>query len=60
MAEALLGLGDEPKARDVLDDAKTRPGVAAWMIQSTEEQLVKLSGLLADSPLSRINSRAGA
>jgi hypothetical protein len=60
MAEALLGLGDEPKAREVLDDAKAQPGVAAWMIQSTEEQLVKLSGLLADSPLSRINSRASA
>ncbi len=60
MAEALLGLGDEAKAREVLDDAKAHAGVAAWMIQSTEEQLVKLRGLLADSPLGRITSRASA
>jgi hypothetical protein len=60
MAEAFLGLGDETKAREVFDDAKAQPGVAAWMIQSTEEQLVKLRGFLADSPLTRISSRASA
>jgi hypothetical protein len=58
IAEAYLGLGDEAKGREVLDDAKAHLGVAAWMIQSTEEQLLKPRGLLADSPLSRINSRA--
>ena len=60
MAEAFLGLGDEPKAQQLLDDAKAQPGTEPWMIQSTEEQLLKLRKLLADSPLSRIISRVNA
>jgi MAP3K TRAFs-binding domain len=60
MAEAYLGLGDDAKAQDVFDRAKAQPGVAGWMIQSTEEQLKRLSGLLANSPLNRISSKASA
>jgi hypothetical protein len=57
-AEAYLGLGDDSKALEVFDGAKAQPGVAGWMIQSTQEQLRKLSGLLANSPLNRISSKA--
>ncbi len=54
IAEALTGLGDDAEAKEVLDEARARPGVAAWMIQSTQEQLDRLRQLLAQSPLSRI------
>jgi hypothetical protein len=52
MAEAHAGLGDEAKARELLDAAS--PGVAAWMLQSTQEQIGRLRKLLAKSPLSKI------
>jgi hypothetical protein len=54
MAEAYAGLGDEARGRGLLDGAKAQPGVAGWMIQTTEEQLAKLKSLLAESPLGRI------
>jgi MAP3K TRAFs-binding domain len=63
MAEAYLGLGDNAKAQEMFDRAKgqaEQAGVAGWMIQSTEEQFQKLSGLLAKSPLNRISSKASA
>jgi hypothetical protein len=50
MAEAWLGLGDKQKADDYL--AKASAGVpkpAGWMLESTREQLEKLSKLLASS-----------
>jgi MAP3K TRAFs-binding domain len=58
MVEAYVGLGDETRAQEMLDDAKARPGVDAWMIKSTEDQLAKLKELLAKSPLGRIASGA--
>jgi hypothetical protein len=58
LAEAYAGLGDEERARKLLNDAKAHVGIADWMIQSTEEQLEKLKGLLAQSPLGRIGSAA--
>ena len=60
MAEAYLGLGDPAKAQQILDDAKKQAGIAAWMIDSTEEQLAKLQGLLAKSPLGRISGQKAA
>ena len=58
MVEAYVGLGDETRAQEMLDGAKAQPGVDAWMIKSTEEQLAKLKELLAKSPLGRITSGA--
>ena len=58
MAEAYAGLGDEERAKNLLNDAKAHVGIANWMIQSTEEQLEKLRGLLAQSPLGTIGSAA--
>lgn len=54
MAEAYLGLGDKASTQALLDSAKAQPGVAGWMILTTEEQLAKLQNLLAKSPLDRI------
>ncbi len=56
IAEAYAGLGDEERAQKLLSDAKAHEGIANWMIQSTEEQLVKLKYLLAQSPLKSIGS----
>jgi hypothetical protein len=59
-----VGSGDDAKAQEVFERAKAKakgqPGVVGWMIQSTEEQLKKLSGLLANSPFNRISSNASA
>jgi hypothetical protein len=60
MAEAYVGLGEKEGAQNLLSDAKSHAGVADWMIQSTEEQLEKLMGLIAQSPLGRIGSSASA
>ena len=54
MAEAYAGLGEDAKAKQLLDDAKTQSGVAGWMIQTTDEQLAKLKTLVTKSPLDRI------
>lgn len=69
MAEAYAGLGDDPRAKDLLDSARkvdmsvaslaahTNPppsAVPSWMIQTTEDQLARLRELLAQSPLARI------
>ncbi len=53
MAEAYAGLGDDAKAQELLDGAKALPGVAAWMLQTTDEQLARLRDLVAQSPLRR-------
>ena len=60
IAQAYAGLGDEARAEGLLKEAKGWPGVAEWMIQSTEEQLAKLKGLLEHSPLGRIGASASA
>ena len=60
IAQAYAGLGDEGRAEELLKEAKGWPGVAEWMIQSTEEQLAKLKGLLEHSPLGRIGASASA
>ena len=54
LAEAWTGLGDETKSQEYLNQALALdPPPAQWMIESTQEQLKKLRGLLADSPLKR-------
>ena len=54
LAEAWTGLGDEAKSQEYLNQALALdPPPAQWMIESTQEQLKKLRGLLADSPLKR-------
>lgn len=58
MAEAYAGLGDDPRAQELLKAAKAHPEIAGWMIQTTEEQLAKLATLLSKSPLARISSTA--
>jgi hypothetical protein len=50
MAEASLGIGDDARARQKLDEA-VAVASAPWMRDSTQEQMDKLRGLLADSPL---------
>lgn len=73
MAEAYTGLGDDPKAQELLEAARavdmSVPGFDAqpkaamepartpppeWMIQTTADQLARLRGLLAKSPLHHI------
>ena len=54
MAEAYAGLGDDAKAQELMDAAKTLPGVAAWMLQTSAERLAKLKGLLAQTRLGRV------
>jgi hypothetical protein len=54
LAEAWTGLGDETKSQEYLTRALAlKPSPAQWMIESTQEQLKKLRGLLADSPLKK-------
>jgi tetratricopeptide (TPR) repeat protein len=54
LAEAWTGLGDETKSQEYLNRALVlEPPPAQWMIESTQEQLKKLRGLLADSPLKK-------
>jgi hypothetical protein len=48
MGEALTGLGDRERAKEVLDAAYA--DADAWMKESTEEQLKKLETLLAAFP----------
>jgi hypothetical protein len=55
LAEALAG---DARQRAVLDDAYAL-GVAAWMKDSTKEQLEKLDALLADSPLKHLANAGG-
>ncbi len=52
LAEAETGLGNEDMSRKYLNQAIALvPAPAKWMIESTQEQLSKLRGLLANSPL---------
>ncbi len=50
MAEAHLGVGDEERAKQTLDEAFAVAS-APWMRESTEEQVEKLRRLLTASPL---------
>ena len=50
MAEAYLGIGDQPAADRALSDA-FKITSAQWTQESTEDQMKKLRVLLADSPL---------
>jgi hypothetical protein len=54
LAEAWLGLGDEGKAREFLEIAKASSDAAPRKIQTTEQQLDSLRGLLQQSPLFRV------
>jgi hypothetical protein len=48
MAEAWLGLGDKQKADSYLAEAAAvTPEPAAWMIETTRDQLEKLTKVLA-------------
>lgn len=59
MAEAALGIGDEAgHAHWMIKASETAP--PGWMRASTTEQLGKLRGLLADSPLRFIGNTDGA
>jgi tetratricopeptide (TPR) repeat protein len=54
LAEAWTGLGDETKSQEYLNQALALdPPPAQWMIESTQEQLKKLRGLLAAAPLKK-------
>ena len=55
MGEAYVGLEDEAKAQEVLDEAYAK-APATWMKESTETQLGKLRLLLVDSPLKNIRT----
>ncbi len=55
MAQAYLGIGDEQKMQQKLQEAHFAPH-AQWMNDSTQEQLAKLRQLLSDSPLKYIMS----
>lgn len=55
MAEAYLGVGDEASAEQKFQEASL-VATAEWMRDSTREQMEKLRGLLADSPLKYIKT----
>ena len=44
--EALFGLGQKEHALQLFEELKTREGIEAWMIQSPENQLAKLSNYI--------------
>jgi hypothetical protein len=50
MAEAYLGMGDQAGTDRALGEA-FKIASKPWMKESTEDQMKKLRGLLADSPL---------
>jgi hypothetical protein len=51
LAEAHFGLGEKAVAETHLASAAALPGVEAWMLETTREQLNKLNVLLTKSPL---------
>jgi len=55
MAEACLGMEDEAKAEQVLQEAYSI-APEAWMVDSTREQIEKLRMLLDQSPLTHIKT----
>ena len=59
IAEANVGLGREPQAVKLLDEAKTLADDAAWMVESTGEQLKRLRDLLKLSPLRKLPPQTG-
>jgi hypothetical protein len=60
VAKAYPGLGDDPRAQELLKAANAHPGIAGWMIRTTEEQVAKLAMLLSKSPFARIRSNAAS
>ena len=56
VAEAHCGLGDEAAARQALDDASAVPPPESGMLPGTQEQMEKLRGYLADSPLKFVSN----
>ncbi len=56
VAEAHLGLGDEAAAEQALNDAEAIPPPESWMLPGTREQMDKLRGLFADSPLKYVSA----
>ncbi len=55
LAEAHLGIGDEPTGAAWLERARREP-VAAWMFDTTQKQLAELRELLKPSPLEMIRT----
>ena len=58
MAEAYLGLGEEDKSQQKLQEALAL-APESWKAASTSEQMKKLTPLLDHSPLIHINTEAG-
>jgi hypothetical protein len=56
-AEAYIGIGDNVQGQLTLTEAMSLP-VAQWMKDSTQEQLDKLTPLLADSPLKHLKEQS--
>ena len=53
LAEGWFGLGDQAKAQSYIDRAAAlNPAPAAWMKDSTAQQLARLETYLANPPLS--------
>ncbi len=55
MAEASFGIGDDPRAEQLVQHAFAAAS-ASWMRDSTAEQIEKVRTLLADSPLKFIGT----
>ena len=56
VAEAHCGLGDEAAAAEALDEASAVPPPESWMLPGTQEQMEKLRGYVADSPLKYVKA----
>jgi MAP3K TRAFs-binding domain len=55
LAEAYVGLGDEARSQDYLQKAEAlQPAPAAWMLDSTRDQLQKLRQLIATPPVQAV------
>jgi tetratricopeptide (TPR) repeat protein len=52
-AEAWVGLSDEAKAQECLDTATASTSPAAWMVDTTEQQLASLRNLLKSRQIGR-------
>lgn len=53
MAEAYLGIGDRDRSEEALKRAQME-APAMWMVESTRQQLEKLTELLSRSPLHKL------
>jgi hypothetical protein len=56
VAEARCGLGEEAAAEQALNDASAVPPPEAWMLPGTSEQMDRLRGYVADSPLKYVKT----